>query len=594
MNPPNPFGSPQGGAFQAPSNTMKTGLFQSFGQQSSSNQPQTGGFYQPSAFGQPSPHGNTIFGQTPAFGQSSTQPSSLPTVSHPPAFGQPSLGMNNSGFGSGTAPAFGQTSGPNQTSVFGQTPAFGQPSAFGQAPGFSQQPPGFGKQTSGFGQQPSGFGNSQMASGSTTASGQPQPMGFGQSMFGQPSSTSVTTSVFGKAQSVTQSRGFGSSKFSFKPANEALFKPIFSASPEPANPQTTSMSSSPFGSSGSQTSISTMSSSSSTTTGFPLLTGAKSGPLGFSFSQPAAAPSISAQNNPLTTGNSSGPSNNLQFTFSQPAAPSSSSTQESTTQPTTPSSFSFSAQAPLPQTTPLFGGTSFGQPSAFGDTKAKAENSTDEKGRNLEGQGDTNVFARLSKGTKRKEDLALPSSGSEKPATEEDVPAEADSPRHPSKRPLVRSRGPPRGLFSRALSDLRRDGPNPVRREATKDSQQQAWEETEGEEIQTQSDNLPATPPTAQALARDVPEKAEESDSAKVTDSKVENTTPAKRSVRRESSESGMSPTDCTSIICKNVPPALNKKETIEKHFGRFGKVRRIFCRPAKNMAIVHFDDHVS
>ncbi|XP_044071482.1 germinal-center associated nuclear protein [Siniperca chuatsi] len=602
MNPSsNPFGSPQGGAFQAPSNTLKTGLFQSFGQQSSSNQPQTMGFYQPSAFAQqsvlnqPPPHGNTIFGQAPAF----TQPPSLPTISHAPAFGQPSLAMSSSGFGSSTAPAFGQTSGPNQSSVFGQTPTFGQPSAFGQTPGFGQQTPGFGEQPPGFGQQPSGFGNSQMASGSTTALGQPQQLGFGQSVFGQPSSTSVTTSVFGTAQSVTQSRGFATSKFSFKPANEALFKPIFSASPEPANPQTTSMSSSPFGSSGSQTSSSTMSNTTTTTTtGFSLLTGAKSGPLGFSFSQPAAAPSISAQNNPPTTGNSSGPSNTLQFTFSQPAAPSSSSTNASTTQPTTPSSFSFSAKAPPPQATPLFGGTNFGQPSAFGDTKAKAETSTDEKGSQLEGLGDTNVFARFSKGTKRKEDPAAPSTGPEKRATEEDVPAETDSPRHPSKRPLMRSRGPPGGLFGRALSSIRKDGANPVRREATRETPQQAltWEETEREDVQAQGDDLPATPPTAQALTRDVLEKAEKSDPAKASDPKLETTTPVKRAVRRESSESlsGMSPTDCTTIQCRNVPSALNKKDTIEKHFGRFGKVRKVFCRPAKNLAIVHFDHHAS
>ncbi len=518
MNPSNPFGSPQGGAFQAPSNTLKTGLFQSFGQQNSSSQPQTTGFFQPSAFGQPpvlnqpSPHGNAMFGQAPAFGQSSTQPPSLPTISQAPAFGQPSVGMSSSGFGSSTAPGFGQTSGPNQSSVFGQTPAFGQPSAFGQAPGFVQQAPGFGKPPPAYGQQPSGFGNSQMASGSTAALGQPQPLGFGQSVFGQPPSTSVTTSVFGTAQSVTQSRGFRSSKFSFKPANEALFKPIFSTSPEPANPQPSSMSSSPFGSSGSQTSPSTMSTSSSTTTtGFSLLTGAKAGPVGFSFSQPAAAPSISAQNNPPTTGNSSGPSNTLQFTFSQPAAPSSSSTKATTTQPTTPSSFTFSA--PPTQTTPLFGGSNFGQSSTFGDTKAKAETSTDEKGSNLEGLGDTNVFARFSKGTKRKEEPAVPSTVPEKPATEEDVPAEEDSPRHPSKRPLMRSRGPPGGLFSRALSGLRRDGGNPVRREATREAQQQAStrEETEREDVQAQGDDPRATPPAAQALTRDVLEKAEES-----------------------------------------------------------------------------------
>ncbi|KAG8000840.1 hypothetical protein GBF38_018102 [Nibea albiflora] len=288
MNPSNPFGSPQGGAFQAPSNTLKTGLFQSFGQQSSSNQPQTMGFYATSAFGQPSvlnqaptPQGNTLFGQAPAFGQASAQPPSQPTVSQAPAFGQPSLGMSNSGFGSTTAPAFGQASGPNQSSGFGQTPAFGQPSAFGQASGFSQQTSGFSKQPTGFSQQPTGFGNSQMASTSTTALGQPQPLGFGQTVFGQPSSTSVTTSVFGTAQSVTQSRGFGPSKFSFKPSNEALFKPIFNASPEPTNPQTTSMSSSPFGSSGSQPSTNTISGSTTTATaGFPVSTGATVWPAG--------------------------------------------------------------------------------------------------------------------------------------------------------------------------------------------------------------------------------------------------------------------------------------------------------------------------
>lgn len=486
MNPSNPFGSPQGGAFQVQSNAPKTGLFQSFGQQSVSTQPQPMGFFQRSAFGQPTPHGNTIFGQSPAFGQSSTQPSSASSLPQVPAFGQTSAGMSASGFGSGTAPAFGQASGSNPSSAFGQVPAFGQ------ASGFSKQPLGFG-------QQPSGFGDAQMTSGSTLALGQSQTLGFGQSLFGQPSSTSVTTSTFGTAQSMTQSRGFESSTFRFKPANEALFKPIFSASPEPTNPQNTSMSSSPCRES--QTSASTVASSSSTTTGFSLLTGAKSGPLGFSFSQPAATPSISAKSNPLTTGNKTGPSNSLQFTFSQPAAPSSSSTQVSTSQPTTPSSFTFSVKPSQPQATPLFG-----QPSAFGDTKVKADTSAGEKGGDLE---ETNVFARLSKGTKRKEEPPVSSTGPVKPAAEEDVAAEADSPRHPSKRPLVRSRGPAGGLFGRALSDLRKDGAAPLKR-ITKDTEQQAllWEETG--EGQVQSDITPASTTTAQTQMRDVLEKSDE------------------------------------------------------------------------------------
>uniref|UniRef100_A0A3Q3DZS7 Germinal-center associated nuclear protein n=1 Tax=Labrus bergylta TaxID=56723 RepID=A0A3Q3DZS7_9LABR len=551
MNPPNPFGSPQGGAFQAPSSTMKTSLFQSFGQQSSSNQqtmgffPSTPAFGQPSVLNQPTSHGSTMFGQAPAFGQSSTQPASLPPISQTPAFGQPALAMSSSGFGSSATPAFGQPSGLNQqSSVFGQTPAFGQTSAFGQTAGFGQQPAGFG-------QQSSGSGNTQVSSGSTPALGQPQSLSFGQSLFGPPPSTGVSTSVFGSTQSVTQSRGFGPTEFNFKPANEALFKPIFSASPEPTKPQTTSMSSSLFGSS--------------------------SGPLGFSFSQPAAAPSIATQNNPLTTGNSSGSSSTLQFTFSQPAAPSSSSTKTSTTQPTTPSSFSFSTKTLQPQDPPAYSGTIFGPPPAYGDTKSKAESGTGEKGSNLEALGDTNVFARLGKGTKRKEEPVVPSSGQEKPATEEDVPAEAESPRHPSKRPLMRSRGPAGGIFGRALSGLRKD--IPVRRDATK--------ETEREDVPAKSEDLPVTTPTG---SRDVVEKAEQSEPERET------ITPVKRGVRRESSESlsGMSPSDCTSIMCRNVLPNLNRREIMEKHFRHFGKVSKVICRPAKNTAIIYFDDHAS
>lgn len=493
MNPSNPFGSPQSGAFQPTSNTIKTGLFQSFGQQNVSNQAQNMGFFPSPAFGQPSvlnqppSHGNTTFGQGPSFGQPSTQHPAPPNQN--PAFGQPTVGVSRSSF----APAFGQTSGPNQNSLFGQTPAFGQPSAFGQAPGFGQQVPGFGK-------QPSGFGNSPMASAPTNV-GQPQPQSFGQSMFGPPSSTSVTTSVFDATQ--TQSRGFGT-EFSFKPANEALFKPIFSASPETTNPLTTSLSSSPFGSNVLQTSSSTT--SSNTTTGFSLLTAAQSGPLGFSFSQPAAAPSISAQNNPLTTGDSSGPTNTLQFTFSQPAAPLVPNTNASTTQPTTPSSFTFSTRAPQPQTTPSFGIADIGKPSAFGGISAKAETSADNKVVTLESTEDTNVFARLGKGTKRKEDTIL--NIVLEPGVEDDETANTALPRQPPKRPLMRSRGPTGGLFSRALTGLRKDVTNPVRREAT-ETQQQGLELEDTEDTKAQDEHRTATPPAVQAVTREVMQEAE-------------------------------------------------------------------------------------
>ncbi|CAN9497974.1 unnamed protein product [Ophioblennius macclurei] len=648
MNPSNPFGSPQGGAFQAPNGSMKTGLFQSLGQQSASNQAQNMGFFQPSAFGQPSvmnqlhptlnqlpPIAPSMFGQAPAFGQSSAQP---------PAFGQ-TLGMSGPGFGATRKPAFGQTAGSNQSSAFGQTAgsnqssafgqtagsnqssafgqtagsnqssAFGQTgasnqssvfgqaptmgqSAFGQTSGFTQQTPVFGKQPPAFGQQPpSGFGNTQMTSSSTPTLGQPKPLAFGQPAFGQPSSTAISTGIFDTAQTVTQSKGFGSSEFSFKPATEAVFKPISSASPEPTNPQTTSLSNSPFGGTGSQTGSGIMSSSSSSTTtstSFSVLAGAKSGPLGFSFSQPAAAPSIASQSNPLTSSDTSGPTNTLQFTFSQPAAPSSSSTKASSTEPTTPSSFSFTSKTLQTQAAPSFGGDGFSQP-VFGDTKVKADTSTDDKGSGHAGLADTNVFARLSKAPKRKDEVAA--LGSERPPVEEDLPPETDSPRHPAKRPLMRTRGPPGGLFGKALSGIRRDGNPSVRREAVKEMQQMPkWEETEREEVQAQDDNVNATTSTAQILDEESEDKAQESEPADTMEPQTEAATPKRRATRSESSDSlsGTSPSDCTAIQCRNVPPALNKKEIMEKHFGRFGKVRKVYCRPPKNLAIIHFGDHVS
>lgn len=86
-------------------------------------------------------------------------------------------------------------------------------------------------------------------------------------------------------------------------------------------------------------------------------------------------------------------------------------------------------------------------------------------------------------------------------------------------------------------------------------------------------------------------------DSAKTPESESEQAKPARRTLRSESSESGSgaaSPMDCVALQCKGVPLALNKKDVLEKHFARFGQVRRVLCRPAKSLAIIHFQDHVS
>lgn len=85
-------------------------------------------------------------------------------------------------------------------------------------------------------------------------------------------------------------------------------------------------------------------------------------------------------------------------------------------------------------------------------------------------------------------------------------------------------------------------------------------------------------------------------ESAKSPEPDPETTSPLRRDSRRESMDSlsGMPTNDCTTIQCRNVPPALNKKDTIQKHFSRFGKISNVYCRPGRNLAIVHFEDHVS
>uniref|UniRef100_A0A8C7PY41 Germinal-center associated nuclear protein n=1 Tax=Oncorhynchus mykiss TaxID=8022 RepID=A0A8C7PY41_ONCMY len=584
MNPNSLFGRQQGGAFQAPSNTNKTGgMFQAFRQEGSTNPPQnvafrqTATFGQPSAFSQPSVFGqspafgqtpslgqDSVFGQSGGLGQASGQTSTFSSISQPPAFGQSSLGQGSSGFSGAPPPSYVQATGQIQSSGFGQMPA----PAFGLSSGISQASSG-----------PT----------TTTTAGSAQPLSFGQSPFGQ-SPPSATTTSFATTQSVVQSGGFSTSEFSFKPSNEVLFKPIFSASPEPANPQPASASEQPFGgTTTTQPSFSTKDSSGPASSGFSLLTGAKSGPLGFSFSQPAVAPSISAsiattslaQKDPLSIGSG----RSLQFTFSQPSALSSTNSSSSTAAPqpapvpSSPSSFSFSTKVLQSQPAPpmsLFGGVGFGQTSTFGDLKTEAQ--AEEKVGD-ESTREVTMLGRLGKGTKRKEEPVSPKATSRKPAQSEDAQAEAraDLPRHPSKRPLLRSsRGPVGGLFSRAMSGIMKSTANSVRRDPVKEEQQPpGWGEGERADTQAPISLRPATPPSAQAPTRE---------------------TPARRRQRSESTDSlgGMSPNDATILQCKSIPLSLNKKNVIEKHFGRFGKVCRVYCRPHKNLAIVHFQDHAS
>ncbi|KAM9804598.1 germinal-center associated nuclear protein [Neosynchiropus ocellatus] len=540
MNPSNPFGSLQPGAFQAASNTMKAGAFPTFGQQTSTTPPQAGGLFSSSAFSQPTGLKQTTLGGNSIFGQglSST------TANQTPAFGQP-VGMSSSGFGAST-PAFGLSTKPNnQSSLFGQNPAFGQTPTFGQqASGLVKQPPPYG----------------QFSSGTSSS------VGFGASMFGKPLTTSASTNVFGITQD--QNKGFGSD-FSFKPANEAVFKPIFNASANPSNPP--SFASSTFGTLASQTNNSTM------MTGTNSFSQAQAAPSGFSFSKPEAAPSLSAASNQFTAGTTTALTSTPQFTFSQPAAPS--SAKSSTTQPTSPSSFSFTAK-------PLFGSAN-AAPSVFGEVNP--ETSASNKGVDVEAKGDTNLFQL--KGTKRKE-VAISISPARDPAKQNEV-ADTELQRQPPKRPLMRTRGPTGGLFGKALSGIKKELSGKGRQEP---SRQPPPLLGEMEKDQNKSEH-PVASPVMTAVTRDHLEKPTVSapDPAKASPVRQVQT-PEKRTQRRLSSETlaGVSPTDCTALNCRNIPSGLNRKDELRKHFSHFGKVSRIFCKPAKNMAIVHFADHAS
>ncbi|XP_038127205.1 germinal-center associated nuclear protein isoform X2 [Cyprinodon tularosa] len=555
-----------------------------FGQQSTVNQPtsQSGSIFgQPSTVNQPTSQSGSIFGQPSTANQPTSQSGSIfgqpSTVNQPTSqsgsiFGQPST-ANQSTSQSGSI--FGQQSTVNQptsqsVSIFGQPSPMNQPGAqsnsiFGQLQTQAQpsmsQVPSFGE-TSGFGKPPPAFGSSHIIITSSS----------GQTSSGQ----TASSNVFSAAQNVNQNQGFGRQDFSFKPPTESVFKPIFSSSPELGNNQTLTTSSSSFGGSSSQRG--------SSSTAFSALTGAKSGPTGFSFTQPAATSSVSNQ---PTTANSNQGSSTPHFTFTKPAALPGSSSTGPTTEPTTPSSFNFTASALQTQPTQFSSNVTFSQTPSFGGIHPKAEFSTDGK------EGGTNVFGRLGKAIKRKDDPAASSSGFEKPAAEEDAPANIDSPRHPAKRQVTRSRGPA-GLFGQALSGIRKNQGNPVKREAANEALRQ--NPNLEEEEKPQGNDPSALPPTAQIPTRDAVGKPERSDTVVPPSSVAEALTPVSQGARRDSldSLSGLSPSDLTTIMCRNIPPSLNKKDVIEKHFARFGKVCKIFCRPNKNLAIVHFEDHVS
>ncbi|XP_027622456.1 nuclear pore complex protein Nup214 isoform X2 [Tupaia chinensis] len=231
---------------------------------SATPQASSSGFGSP-AFGTSTPgvFGQTAFGQAPAFGQSTSSPTSGFSFSQPgfssvPAFGQSVSSTPTSTSGN----VFGASSSTSSSGSF----SFGQSSAstgglFGQS-----NPPAFG-QSPGFGQGGSVFGGTSAATTTAASSGFSfcQASGFGSSntgsVFGQAASTGGA--VFGQQSSSSSSSVFGSgstargggffSGLGGKPSQDAANKNPFSSASGGFGSTATPNTSSLFGNSGAKT-----------------------------------------------------------------------------------------------------------------------------------------------------------------------------------------------------------------------------------------------------------------------------------------------------------------------------------------------------
>ena len=217
--PPSAFAGSSGGASSGFGST-------SFGSSSTSSQPQG---LSSSPFGQNSQPASSAFGVSaaPAFGSSGfgKQPSGAPSAFGQSAFGQssstspvtpastlPPTAFGQSSFGkASTTPSVTPASSSSQTSAFGQ-------SSFGKTPGSTASSvtptttpgPAFG--SSGFGQKPAAFGQSSFGQSSTSSALRSSAgSAFGQSGFGQAAKpASSTASAFGQAVTgPSMSSGFG-------------------------------------------------------------------------------------------------------------------------------------------------------------------------------------------------------------------------------------------------------------------------------------------------------------------------------------------------------------------------------------------------
>ncbi|XP_075398295.1 germinal-center associated nuclear protein isoform X2 [Tenrec ecaudatus] len=446
---------------------------------------------------------------------------------------------------------------------------FGQPSLFGQNNPSPGQSSGFSPMSS-F-PAPSGASHSSSvptsnvglfsglehsstfaaASGSSSSSVSGNP-GFS---FKSPTNLGVfpNPSPFGLEAGERVSSGFGKTEFSFKPLENAVFRPIPGAEAEPEKTQ------------------------SQIPSGF------------FTFSHPINSGSrgLAPFSFPPGTSNSSTNSN---FTFSKPANNSNSASAVFAPALSNPT---IEEEKRAPKS--LFGG-SHSSFSSFPASSSGALGDPFAGGKIAVRQGCEEAVSQvdplpsLVKGLKRKEDQDRSPRRHDRDLVEDsDSLSRGDHP-PPDKRPVHLNR--PRGgtLFDRTLQDVLKSNKD-VGRVGKEHKRESGCVESE----ENAPLAVPGGSPSVLALSRLSGVKKEEETEGRSKKEDSLRGTPASRK-RGESTDSlgGVSSAELTAIQCKNIPDYLNDRSILEKHFNKIAKVQRVYTRRSKKLAVVYFFNHAS
>ncbi|XP_006876177.1 PREDICTED: germinal-center associated nuclear protein [Chrysochloris asiatica] len=482
---------------------------------------------------------NPFSGQQPGV-FSTTSSSSLGAFNaNPPfRFGQPSLfGQSNT--------VLGQSSGFSQVSSFPASSGVSHSSSV-QALGFSQTP-SVGLFS---GHEPT---STFVATSGPSSSSMPGNPGFN---FKSPTNLGVfpSTSHFGPEAGERASSGFGKTEFSFKPLENAVFRPILGAESEPEKTQ----SQIPSG--------------------------------GFTFSHPISSGSggLASFSFPQVTSNSSTKS---KFTFSKPVISSNSSSAFA------PALSNQNVEEEKRAPKSLFGSsnssfTSFpiSSSGSLGDSFAGGKIGVRQGCQEAVSQMDP--LPSLTKGLKRKEDQDRSPRRHDRDTVEDlDPLSRGDHP--PDKRPVRLNR--PRGgtLFDRTLQDVLKSNKEISRLGNKEPKKEIGCVEYEEKDHMA----MPGGSPSVLALSRHSGvNKEEETEGRNKKEDSLRLGTPVRQSKRSENTDSlgGLSPTELTAIQCKNVPDYLNDRTILENHFSKIAKVQRVYTRRSKKLAVVCFFDHAS